>query len=90
MFQGGHSVFRGFQNPSDYSYQVMEVISDKSYLEEVKKVRIAKEVMAGDVSPVAMFYLAVLIFGVLSTAARTIMLPTTPTDNGSHDDGGYN
>ena len=46
--------------------------------------------MAGDVSPVAMFYLAVLIFGVLSTAARTIMLPTTPTDNGSHDDEGYN
>ena len=30
-------------------------------------------------------YLAVLIFGVLNTAARTIMLPTTPTGNGRHD-----
>ena len=28
-------------------------------------------------------YLAVLIFGVLNTAARTIMLPTTPTGNGT-------
>ena len=58
-------------------------------MKKVREVRIAKEVMAGDVSPVAMFYLAVLIFGVLSTAARTIMLPTTPTDNGSHHDEGY-
>ena len=35
-----------------------------------------------------MTYLAVLILGVLSTAARTIRLPTTPTGNGHgcHDD----
>ena len=32
-----------------------------------------------------MIYLAVLIFGVLNTAARTIMLPTTPTGNGRHN-----